>query len=175
MAPNVIDNTILLSNCVAALSSGALTNEAILSDYSVNSEQYSYQVEYAEDSTTNRRYTASSLIEKAIDTLEELSRLPVGWDSYGSPRISDDIIDAAKNFLGQLEYEYVEVPHIIPISGGGIQFEWQVGDRELELEFIDSVTISFLKVRNDEPIEENQFNRNDFNASRNVIQWLKGF
>ena len=39
---------------------------------------------------------------------------------------------------------------------------------------IDYAVDSYLKVCNEEPMEESQFNRNDFNAGRNTIQWLKG-
>lgn len=165
----------LLGSCIATISSGPLPQSATLSDLSMAEERTRYRVEYAEDSTTNYFYAATSLIEKTFDDLDALSTLPVGWDSYGSPKISNELIMAAKSFLNQLEYEFIAAPRVVPISGGGIQFEWQIGERELELEFIDSDNISYLKVCNEEPIEENRFNLNDFNACRNTIQWLKGF
>ena len=168
------ENTMLLDSCVN-VGSGALTNEAIFSDVIVFGQSYSYpdKPKPVCDSTTNSFYTTTSLIEKAVDDLDALSTLPVGWDSYGSPKISDDLIMAAKRFLYQLEFEFI-APRVVPISGGGIQLEWQIGERELELEFIDSENIGYLKVCNEEPMEESQFNRNDFNAGRNTIQWLKG-
>ena len=175
MEANIIKNTILLGGCITPFGSGALADEAILSDLTVVDQPYSYPVIYEGDSTTNSFYTATSLFEKAIDDLDELSELPVGWDSYGSDKISSDLIIAAKIFLDQLEYEFIDAPRVVPISGGGIQFEWEMNERELELEFIDPDNIACLKVLNDEPIEESQFNINDFNASRSVIQWLKGF
>jgi len=167
----------LLSSCIATIRSGPLTQGATLSDISMPEEEPSYRVEYVADSTTDSIYAVTSLIEKAIDDLDALSKLPIDWDSYGSPKISNDLIKAAKNFLNQLEFEFefIAAPRVVPISGGGIQFEWQMGERELELEFIDSDNIGYLKVCKEEPIEENQFNRNDFNAGRNLIQWLKDF
>jgi len=164
----------LLGSCVATISSGPLPQSATLSNISMSEEGPRYRVEYVADSTTDSFYAVTSLFKKAIDDLDELSTLPIGWDSYGSPKISDDLIMAAKRFLYQLEFEFI-APRVVPVSGGGIQLEWQMGERELELEFIDSDNIGYLKVRNEEPIEENQFNRNDFNAGRNTIQWLKGF
>ncbi len=165
----------LLGTCFATISSGSLPQDATLSDTSMSEERPSYRNEYVSDSTTDSIYTATSLIEKAFGDLDELSTLPIGWDSYGSPKISNDLIKAAKYFLNQLEYEFIAAPRVVPISGGGIQLEWQMGERELELEFIDSDNIGYLKVRNEKPIEESQFNLNDFNAGRNTIQWLKGF
>lgn len=167
-------NTFFIGGCVATISSGALPQDATLSNVSMDLEEPSYKVVQVDDSTTDSIYTTPSLIEKAIDDLNELSKLPVDWDSYGSPKISEDLIMTGKTFLYHLEYENI-APRVVPISGGGIQFEWQVGNRELELEFIDSDIISFLKVRNNEPIEESQFSRNDFNTGRCLIQWVKGF
>jgi len=164
----------LLGSCIAIISSGPLPQDATLSDSSMSEERPSYPNECVSDTTTDSIYTATSLIEKAFGDLDELSTLPIGWDSYGSPKISDDLIMAAKRFLYQLEFEFI-APRVVPVSGGGIQLEWQMGERELELEFIDSDNIGYLKVRNEEPIEESQFNLNDFNAGRNTIQWLKGF
>ena len=165
----------LLGTCFATISSSSLPQSATLSNISISEEKPSYPVEYVADSTTDSIYTATSLIEKAIDDLDALSKLPIDWDSYGSPKISDDLIIAAKRFLYQLEFEFIAAPRVVPISGGGIQFEWQMGERELELEFIDSDNIGYLKVCNEKPIEESHFNLNDFNAGRNTIQWLKGF
>jgi len=168
-------NTGLLGSCIAIISSGPLPQDATLSNISMPEEGPNYRVEYVADSTTDSLYAVTSLIEKAIDDLDALSKLPIDWDSYGSPKISNDLIIAAKSFLYQLEYEFIAAPRVVPISGGGIQLEWQMGERELELEFIDSDNIGYLKVRNEKPIEESQFNLNDFNAGRSAIQWLKGY
>lgn len=165
----------LLDTCFDTISSSSLPQGATLSDISMSEEEPSYRVEYVADSTTDSFYAVTSLIEKAIDDLDALSKLPIDWDSYGSPKISNDLIIAAKSFLYQLEYEFFAAPRVVPISGGGIQLEWQMGERELELEFIDSDNIGYLKVRNEKPIEESQFNLNDFNAGRSAIQWLKGY
>ncbi len=165
----------LLDPCFDIISSSSLPQGATLSDIAMSEEEPSYRVEYVTDSTTDSFYAVASLIEKAIGDLDKLSTLPFDWDSYGSPKISDDLIMAAKRFLYQLEFEFIAAPRVVPISGGGIQFEWQMGERELELEFIDSDNIGYLKVCNEKPIEESQFNLNDFNAGRNTIQWLKGF
>ena len=164
----------LLGGCIDSISSSSLPYDATLSGFEMAEERHSYRTEYVLDSTMDSIYTVNSLIEKAIDDLDALSTLPIDWDSYGSPKISEDLIMAAKSFLYQLEFEFI-APRVVPISGGGIQLEWQMGERELELEFIDSDNIGYLKVVNEEPIEENQFNRNDFNAGRNTIRWLKGF
>lgn len=163
----------LLGGCLATIGSGALASEAILSDYPVSNQPYHYPGEYVKDTTTGSTNTITSLFEKAIVDLDELSTLPTDWDSYGSPKISNELINVAKMFLRQLEYDFIDAPHVVPISGGGVQFEWQIGERELELEFMDAETIGCLKVRSDEPIEESQFNRNNLRAAQNAIQWLK--
>ena len=168
-------NAMLIDECIASQRSGVLASGALLGDYAVNEQYSEYPVEYVEDTTTNSLYIVSSLIEKAFDELDRLSRLPVGWDSYGSHKISDTTIMAGKYFLALLQDQAISSPHIVPISGGSIQFEWQVRNRELELEFLDSNIISYLKVLNDEPIEEAQFHLDDFNTSRKIMRWLNGY
>lgn len=42
--------------------------------------------------------------------------------------------------------ENLPTPHISPVPGGGIQFEWQKGYRELELEILPNRSIEFLVV-----------------------------
>lgn len=172
-------NAMLLSSCLASTGPGALPCGAILSDSTAINQSYSYEVKHVprsepkEDTTADSVYTITSLFEKAIVDLDELSTLPTDWDSYGSPKVSNELINVAKMFLSQLKYDFIDAPHVVPISGGGVQFEWQIGERELELEFMDAETIGCLKVRNDEPIEESQFNRNNLQAAQKAIQWLK--
>ena len=165
----------LLSGPCTTMSSVTLLQDNASSGLGDFGEGPNYKNVYVADTTTDSIYTAISLLDKVIGDLDKISKLPANWDSYGSPKISENIIFAAKKFLYNLEYVSIDAPRVVPISGGGIQFEWLYGDRELELEFLESENIGYLKVLNDEPIEENQFYINDFNAGQRLIQWLKGY
>ncbi len=80
----------LLGSCIAAVSSSSLPYNATLSGFAMAEERPSYRNEYVLDSTTDSINTTTSLIEKAFGDLDELATLGVDWDSYGSPKISDD-------------------------------------------------------------------------------------
>ena len=165
-------NAILFDVLDDTVDTGVLTYGAALSDEFQVSDALCFKDIRVADSTTDIDYTTTSRFEKAYDDLIRLANLPFDWDSYGSPKIPNELIKTAEIFLDSLEYEDITQLLIVPVSGGGIQFEWQIGDRELELEFIDSNTIAYLKVCNDEPLEEGQFNLNDIIPSRDIIRWL---
>jgi hypothetical protein len=116
--------------------------------------------------------TAPWLI-KATDDLDQIMNLPDNWDSYKSPSISFRLLMNAKNFLSSLEFENVSPPRVVPVSGGGIQFEWQYGNRELEVEFVEESFVGYLKVVNDQPTGEGQFSISDYDSGRLLIKWLR--
>lgn len=112
-------------------------------------------------------------LAKAKYDLDRIIDLPENWDSYGSPPIPEVLYKNAENFLRSLEVENIEAPFVAPISGGGIQFEWQNKARELEIEFVQSNVFGYLKIIGDEPIDEGQFAVQDYNSARLLIKWLK--
>ncbi|MCF7954683.1 MAG: hypothetical protein K9M75_02665 [Phycisphaerae bacterium] len=168
-------NVVLLGGCLA-VGSSALPQDATLSGVCLAVERPSYKkVEPINDSTMDSIYTSIFLFDRVVGDIDELAKLPRNWDSYGSPEIPKDIIITAKRFINLLEYTPIEPPHVVPISGGGMQFEWQIGERELEIEFVDSENISYLKVNNEEPIDESQIKSSDVIAIQGLIRWLRGF
>lgn len=58
---------------------------------------------------------------------EHLLALKAGWDSYGAKTITQESIDAAKQFLTSL--------HVVPTNKGGIQLEWHSCGVDVEVEF----------------------------------------
>lgn len=127
------------------------------------------------DTTTNSAIPTSNepvwLIKTRLN-LHKISVLPEDWDGYGSPSISKQLCQHALMFLSCLESENIPTPFIGPISGGGIQLEWHINNRELEIEFIESNAIGFLKVHEDGSLEEGGFQINDFDKARHIIKWL---
>lgn len=93
---------------------------------------------------------------RAIKRLIAIRDLPHNWDSYGSPPPSESAIDAAIQLLIGIDLDELASPRIVPVSGGGVQLEWEVGARELELEIINDGSIRYLKVERGEPIEESE-------------------
>jgi hypothetical protein len=63
-------------------------------------------------------------------------------------------------------------PFIVPISGGGIQIEWIIADRELELEVLPDGSIEYLKSENKEPFEEEKIASRSSAEIFSLLSWL---
>lgn len=79
-----------------------------------------------------------------------LAELPHDWNSYGSPPPTSAAKSAATNLVGMLNairatFPALPTPYIAPVPSGGIQFEWRLGDRELELEILRDGSVEFLQ------------------------------
>jgi len=114
----------------------------------------------------------------ALEKLESVYHLPDNWDSYDSPALSDELYENAKTFLNSIKALDVPELAVVPVSGGGVQFEWQHGGRELEIEFSLSDKVEYLKVfenefKNEE-MEEGDFLPQDAATGRNLLRWLIG-
>lgn len=96
----------------------------------------------------------------ALVSLNRLRELEEDWDSYGSVPPSLDLIAVAESLLlwvGQHLAPFLPPPHVTAVSGGGIQFEWRRGARELEIEFgplDEGLSIEYLRSSHGEPINE---------------------
>lgn len=91
----------------------------------------------------------ASLLEK----ISGFRSLRPNWNSYGSPPPSETAIRNAIQFVVLMEDEDPR-PRVLPVSGGGIQFEWNCGERELELEFLPDGKVELLKVPDRESVGE---------------------
>lgn len=125
--------------------------------------------------TLDDSISLDSIPQWLIDTknkLNEIGKLAKNWDGYGSPPLCTELYKNAVNFLFSLEDDKLPVPYTSPISGGGVQFEWHFSGRELEIEFMESQTIGFLKVHEDDSFEEGEFAPNQYDKARQLIHWL---
>lgn len=97
-------------------------------------------------------------VDDALRDISRLSGLDENWDSYGSPPLDGTVIQLAVVFIEALVGWSMVLPRpaIAPVPGGGLQFEWEWGDRALELELIPGGSIEYLKVVHQEPIHEDE-------------------
>ena len=91
-----------------------------------------------------------------LKRLLELIRLPKNWDSYGSEPPRQSVANFAWLILGTLDLEHLPTPFIAPVSGSGLQIEWHVGNRSLELEILIDGLVDYLKTEGAESLEEGQ-------------------
>ena len=109
-------------------------------------------------------------IETVLGVLR-LSNLQEDWDSYGSPPPYEEVINASLNLIQSIDIEYLPIPHVSPVVGGGIQFEWNVNSRGLELEMLPNGSIEYLKCERGRPAQEGELNL-PVHESQNLLNWL---
>lgn len=90
-------------------------------------------------------------IEKEVQSLK---KMPENWDSYGSSAIANTASEKVEKLLPLLARLGMSKPNLFPVSGGGLQLEWEKDDRELEIEILPNGTIEYLKVFSDGKMEE---------------------
>jgi len=82
--------------------------------------------------------------ESVIEKISSYRSLPHNWNSYGSPPPSSTAIYKAIGFVSVLLDDSQPRPRVTPVSGGGIQFDWSFGKRELEIEFLHDGKIRYM-------------------------------
>ena len=102
----------------------------------------------------------------------QLANLRYDWDSYGSPPISSVGLTASTRLIAMINPEDLPVPQVFPVPSGGIQLEWTVGQRELEIEILPDGMIEYLKVEHGQPIEEAQVRLGAYAQVSSILSWL---
>ncbi len=114
-----------------------------------------------------------SWLSNALEDVAGIAALPPDWDGHRSPQLGENERECAVDILASINYETLPAPAIVPVSGGGIQLEWQYAGRELELEIVaGSKSLLFLKVDKDETAEEGCYPIADRNKTQELLHWL---
>lgn len=79
-----------------------------------------------------------------VDALHKIFQNKDDWDGYGTPRISEPLKQKCFEILEIIGRNQFSFPYVFPVCGGGIQFEWKTGSKELEIEFNEN-NISVLR------------------------------
>lgn len=100
-------------------------------------------MEHVSDDTSPAAHRDTSQERAVIEQLDgltqrlrDLLQLEDGWDSYGGISPRRHLLEAGLRFVEPLLSVDIAPPHVVPTSRGGIQFEWHVGGRELEIEVV---------------------------------------
>lgn len=77
--------------------------------------------------------------------LNELVRLPLGWDGHDGRPVELDVAVFAAQFLLQTLEPDGPAPLVVPLSYGGVQLEWHENgiDLEIEVEAANRIFVSF--------------------------------
>lgn len=88
----------------------------------------------------------SSAADRARDRISYLGTLPQDWNTYDSPPIAKLAIQAAHCLLEAGCIQGAPVPQIVPTSDGGIQFEWHLTGRRLEIDIDEEGAMAYFYV-----------------------------
>ncbi len=117
----------------------------------------------------------SDLSEPQLEAIKRLfgfRRLPDDWDSYESPPPSETAINVASKIIEMIDFNRFSIPRIHPVSGGGIQLEWDFDTREIEIEILDDGSMQFLTVESGEPTDEGSIPSANAAYVNSLLLWL---
>ncbi|MDP2645315.1 MAG: hypothetical protein Q8P24_10275 [Desulfobacterales bacterium] len=92
--------------------------------------------------TPQLQWATEERYEQVFQRIGQFAKLPNDWDSYGGKVIDGRCIDRAleilKYFILLKDRSNFEVPtpFVAPLSTGGIQIEWEEGERYLEIDLL---------------------------------------
>ncbi len=91
---------------------------------------------------------------EAIQKVIGFGTLAQNWDGRGSEGPTRAVKQTAVDLLLNVPGELLPAPRIVPVSGGGVHFEWSIGDRELEISIEPDCRIEALRVEHGMPNED---------------------
>lgn len=86
----------------------------------------------------------TEVLQRAVQDLLELQRLPVDWDSYGGSAVSEAAATKMRVFLHAFVQDGGATPQLTPLGDGGVQVEWRVGHALLEIEVASDGAVSLF-------------------------------
>lgn len=86
--------------------------------------------------------------------VQDLQALPDNWDGYGAPRIGSDVANSATKLVQIVSKSIPITPSVVPTTTGGVQLEWSVAGRSLELEVVSATDVEFLRYAPNDGIED---------------------
>lgn len=107
--------------------------------------------------------------------IDRLAALGPNWDGYGGPALDRTILEAARRFVTRLAPHVTQLPLVVPMSSGAVQFEWHQGQKILEMEVENPATIHYLKWDPAQGTqEEDVFGIDDVETAVALLRWFTG-
>ncbi|MBK6688775.1 MAG: hypothetical protein IPG45_30160 [Deltaproteobacteria bacterium] len=75
-------------------------------------------------------------VRPVVESCLRLLGLRPGWDSYGAESPRPDLVEAALQLLVRMLKQDVPAPTVVPTNRGGLQLEWHLPTRDLEVEVV---------------------------------------
>ena len=89
------------------------------------------------------------------EQLQAIAALSDGWDSYGAAAPDSNKLEAAWGLLVCLcQNTDLPKPYVNPTRDGGVQFEWEAGERYFEIEVVAERAATYLYCDDAAHVEE---------------------
>lgn len=116
-----------------------------------------------------------SLQDQVARDIDKLTKLERGWDGHNSVPVNHAIANFGKQVVSAVADLFTFKPRSSPISDGRFQLEFSNSktNKDLELEFTDSETITYLMFDQKSGFtEEKTLGKNEIWKVRECLQWL---
>jgi hypothetical protein len=138
-------------------------------------EEFSIRTSQAEAQWLDVSGEPRGSLSTHLRRLREIASLPPDWDTYGSPPVSSDALSSAVILLALAdEWAELDALSISPVSGGGIQLEWNRPIGSLEIEVLPTGEVEYLLVRGSHEEEGSWSRFEDFREARRLWRDLVG-
>ncbi len=98
---------------------------------------YPFEQKVPEDWPVSARIGQCPWLPFVRKQLQAIQSLPEGWDSYGARCPDAHLVASARSLIQCLaRVPDLPQPHVNPTRNGGVQFEWEAGERYFELEIV---------------------------------------
>ncbi|WP_162742280.1 hypothetical protein [Nitratireductor sp. OM-1] len=112
---------------------------------------------------------------KVSERIQELIRLPVGWDGYAGTPVKFETGMFTCTMLQALWRWDTPVPQIVPGPSGDLQVEWHMADNTVELHVISPNRVSaWRSMSGEDPDGQEIILSNDFAPIEEWIERLTG-
>lgn len=112
-------------------------------------------------------------IKRCREKVAELMLLPDDWDSYGSRSIQQAAVNQTNKLLDVFSELEMPQPFIVPVPGGGLQFEFQKDKRELEIEILPDGSLEYFLLTEGEETEDGAVLSTPGIALHQLALWLR--
>jgi hypothetical protein len=131
-----------------------------------------HEVVFAEEGAQREQWNA---IVPVRTRWEVLTSLPTDRDGNGSPPPDPRVVEAAIRSLAavaELGPGLLPQPHVVPLSGGGVHFEWVVGARQLQVAIFPDAPADFLRVEGRAVVDQGALRLTAWEHIRALFAWL---
>ena len=113
-----------------------------------------------------------SLTRQRMQTL--LAQLEDNWESWGAFAPKEHLYESGLKLVEELIQANTTAPWVVPTNKGGVQFEWAVGSKELEIEVVDTDCFEhFFEDENTGEVIEGKVTFQQLDILQNLLSELK--